>query len=750
MPMPLPYLLYQGGVVPLKSSEYSDYVELTGVFAHRKFRSQDGNYCVCLYKVKRDFVTVVGSDLPEVEYPVTFSGNWITDPRYGEQFKVNQVLNQLPRTKRDIIAFIISTPADITHRQAESLVNKVGHNDFWNCLFDDPESLSSPTVPISMVLRLRAEVKRLTTHSDLQRLFGSDLELSNWQYQQICALFRDDPGKASDSIRENPYILIRAGYPFKKLDLFAKKKSSFSPNDYRRLLAAAQDVLLDAQAKSHVGFPVESMLSLLTSSLRPIKAVARDECKAFLREACKKQDLVFAHGLFYLPRAYEEETSITKKLAAMATLAPRSIDRKKFDQSIEQYGNEKGFTLSPDQQNAVWTAITRQICIITGGPGTGKSTILDAILYCWRIFHKNEKWLLMAPTGKASVRITETTGQSASTIHSTLDLVIDSNFDKMQELDVKIEHELTVVDESSMIDLSVAAALVGSLACAETGKQHLILVGDPEQLPSVGYGNVLADMISSEVVPVCSLNTIYRQAADNPIVTNSLRIRDDNADLLWANDFKRYHVGGDTDNKEAACKLFLRCVRQFGIENVALLSPFHNKTEISTNVLNRQLQESINPKEDRPEVKGPHVVFRVNDRVMQLRNTQWLSNGDVGTVVNVTPSAGSNEICLTVEFESGIIQDYRRDDLTQLDLAYAFSIHKSQGSQYKCVIIVLPNEPSSFLTRSILYTGITRAKAHIALIGPSDTIQYMIHNNKQDVRHTNLMPRLRKIIAAAA
>lgn len=729
------------------SSDCKELVELTGVFTQQKYRNGDGSYCVCLYKVKSDYVTVVGSDLPEVDYPVTFSGKWITHPAFGEQFQVDMIVNQLPKTKREIVSFILSTSAGLTWRQAEHMVSLAGTADIWELLYESPMIFcSDKKITEDRVLRLQAEVKRQTTQRDLLRLFGKDLEMNTQQYRRICSLFSEDMSTMIDSIRENPFVLIGAGYSFKDLDKFSATHTEFCVNDYRRLLGASQDILLDAQRSCHVGLPASIMLTRLKDALRPVGTVGDLDCRAFLREACVRKDLVFANELFYLRRAYEEESVITRRLAAMAELTPRNVDRKKFDKCIEAYGKDKGITLSADQTNAVWTAITRQICIITGGPGTGKSTILDAILFSWKKFHKDSDWLLMAPTGKAAVRMTETTGESAYTIHSTLQLGVQTGFEHKEEVEAEIENSLIVVDESSMLDLSVASALVGALSNIYSGKQHLILVGDPDQLPSVSYGNVLADLISSDVIPVCSLNTIYRQAAENPIVTNSLRIRADNDDLVWGGDFKRFHEGSDARNMDVACNFFVRCVKQFGIENVALLSPFHNKTEISTNVLNRKLQETINPANGRPGIKGiGGISFRVKDRVMQLRNTEWLSNGDVGTVIDVDPFADSGDLCLTVEFENGIVQGYTRDDLTQLDLAYAFSIHKSQGSQYKCVIIVLPNETSSFLTRSILYTGITRAKAHVALIGPTATIRFMIHNERQDVRHTRLIQRLRVI-----
>lgn len=688
---------------------------------------------------------MVGSELPDADYPVTFEGKWMKHPTFGDQFRVDRIVNQLPSSRQDIIRFVRKTSSLFTERTADMLVDTIGIKDFWTILRNNPERMAHiEGIGEQRVLSLLNAVKQLTAQDDLQTLFGEDLPLSTSQYRKICSLYEDCDGFLEDEILNDPFFLIHVGYAFKKLDKFAAAHTSIPPHDYRRLLGAAQSILLDVQRSSHVGLPVQLMLNKLQEELRSVAPVNEADCKSFLNRACANHDLVFSAGMFYLNRAHQEETTLSQILSEMAALPPRDIDRKDFDKRMHSYAQTKGFALSPDQQEAVWTALTRQICVITGGPGTGKSTILDAILYCWRIFHTDGDWLQMAPTGKAAVRMTETTGQPSATIHSLLELGLNSGFQEMEDVSAEISQSLIVIDESSMIDLSVASSLVRSLANAKSGTQHLVLVGDPDQLPSVGYGNVLADMISSGTIPVCSLNTIYRQAAGNPIITNSLKMKADDADLVWDNPmFRRYHTGTDANNMESACTLYLRLVKKVGIENVVLLSPFHEKTDISTNALNKKLQDSINPRRGKSTfIRTARGEFRLGDRVMQLRNREWLSNGDVGTITEVNPKADDDEACLSVEFESGIIQGYNWEDIKQLELAYAISVHKSQGSQYKCVLVVLPNDTSSFLTRSILYTAITRAKEYVALFGPVSTIRYMIHNDRKDVRHTRLVPRL--------
>lgn len=721
-----------------------EYIELTGTFIQSKFRSEDESYCVCIYNTKDNgFATVVGAHLPEVDYPVTFYGKWMKHPSFGDQFKVEMIINQLPTRKYDIVNLILSTPAGISRRKSEKLVDSIGAERFWDALYEHPEELYSVAdIGKEKIEKLLREIKRISLQRDLQRLFAGELPLSEFQYRSIFNLFHEDTSVAVESIKENPFLLIHASYNFKQLDLFASNHTDFCVNDYRRLCGAAQYLLLEAQGNAHAGLPICEMNRKLYAALKPNGAVSESDCQFFLAEAVSRKDLILSGDLYYLEQSYTEESTITRIFSAMAALEPRKVDPKLFEKLMQSYAKEKGFSLSSDQQTAVWTAMTHQLCVITGGPGTGKSTILDAILYCWKKIHKKDDFLLMAPTGKAAVRMTETTGHPASTIHSTLSLGVGNNPDA----DVKVSNSLIVIDEASMIDQTVAAALAKALEKAYSGEQHLVIVGDPDQLPSVGYGNVLGDIIASHAVPVCSLNTIYRQAEGNPIITNSLRIRDNIPELLWTGSFKRFHHGSDDDNKDVACKFYQRCVRQFGLENVALLSPYHKETGISTNILNKQLQESINPAFGKPEVKSKGTVFRLHDRVMQLRNTELLSNGDVGSIVYVNPHAESNECCVTVQFENGLEENYTKEKLAQLDLAYAYTVHKAQGSQYKCVIIVLPNKPSSFLVKSILYTAITRAKDCIAIIGPTETISFMIQNDRRDIRFTQLTKRLASIL----
>lgn len=722
----------------------TDAERFTGKFFKRLFRNDDGSYCVCLYTSKEnanDVFTVVGNDLPEVSFAVTFTGKWVTSEKYGRQFKADMAVNKLPEAKRDIVRFIASLKTGIGEKKAEQMLQLVGNKDFWDELATDPMQFQSIRgVNLKALTRLQEKISEMSTQQDLLRLFAGQLQMDSNRYKKICAYFKNEMDQMIPSIRDNPFILMRCGYSFEELDHFASHITDMPVNAYHRLTAAAQQTLLDAKSQSHVALPEDLLISAMTKLLSRQGSVPQEELAMFLVGATSSGELILSHGLYYLPRSYEEEVKIAELVSRMILKKPEKITPDAFKSAMDDYHASCGFELSEDQKNAVWTALTRSICIITGGPGTGKSTILDALLFCWKKLF-NEDWMLMAPTGKASVRMTETTGQPATTIHASLGLVVgNDNTESMDTVCNPITKSLVIIDESSMLDQTVMASVMYALE--PKGRQHLVFVGDPDQLPSIGWGNILADMIVSDVVPVCRLSTIYRQGEGSPIITNSAKMQNNDAEFNWTDSFKGYNQGTDEANMQAVCRFYKRCALHYGFEDVVLLSPYHKKTAICTNELNKQLQEALNPNFGQKQISAYGRTFRARDRVIQLKNTELIPNGDVGTVQWVDPTAGDSEKCISVYFECGVTREYARDQLDQLELAYALSIHKSQGSQWKTVIIVLPQKPSAFLRRNLLYTAITRSSENVAIFGSPECVAYCVHNDKQDERFTSLDRRL--------
>lgn len=721
--------------------------EIEGKFISSIYATEDRSYCVYLYRVDTENVRVVGTDLPDVEFPVRFKGNWRIDPKFGRQFQVDMTIVQMPTVNTDIIKYISSLHVGIGQRRATKMLEMVAPGKFFSELSVDPMQFTAVKgVTAKQITALQDKISQLSTQAELFSLFGNDLTMDSRHFKRIFSYFKGDTQKMLKDIQENPFVLMSCGYQFSDLDGFCAARKFLYTDDPRRLLAASQQALLDAKGASHAGLPKDILIQNVQALIRREGPVEADTISDFLDAAFEHGDLEAGFGLCYLPRAQKEESIIAEGLVAMAQKLPEDLSRDQFQSKILDFENEKGITLSAEQKEAVWTALRQSVSVITGGPGTGKSTILDALLFCWREFF-GENWQLMAPTGRASVRMTETTGEPASTLHSALQIRPDDD-DRSSitnlEMGCETSTELVVVDEVSMIDQSIMAALVHSLTGWKSGnRQHLVLVGDRNQLPSVGWGNVLADIIDSGVIPVSVLSVIYRQGRESPIVTNARHILNGETELLWDKEFKRFHVGNDTANMQAACTFYERCVKAYGVENVALLSPYRGKTEICCNALNRMLQDVVNPEHGQDHINAKGKTFRVGDRVMQMKNTETLANGDIGTISAIYPHADDTDICLVVKFENGLVERYIRDRLEQLELAYAMSIHKSQGAQYDVVITVLPNTATGFLRRNLIYTAITRSKKNVAIIGPTSTIAACIHNDRQDERYTRLSLRLK-------
>lgn len=724
-------------------------IDLTAKFQSRIFRTDDNSYCVGVYANDEGTFRVVGTDLPEVSFPVIFRGKWRVDPRFGKQFQVDMIVAQLPAVKADIVQYIASLRVGIGAKRAEKMLDMVAPGQFFTELEQDPMQFTSiKGISAKTISLLQDKVAQMATQASLFKLFGSDLSMNSRQFRKIHAMFHGDTKLMISKIESNPFVLMPCGYKFVDLDAYCAKRNCFYVDDYRRLLAAAQQALLAAKSSCHVGLPGEVLIADMRKLLRVQGDVEAYIIAEFLDDAAHKGSLKTESGLIYLPNSYEEEALIAHGLSKMMEKKPETLNRSAFEKRMKEFEAEKGFSLSKDQTEAVWTALLHSVCVITGGPGTGKSTILDAILFCWNEFF-DSKWRLMAPTGRASVRMTETTGQAASTIHSALQLRVETeDLNAALESYNQIYDSLAVVDEVSMVDQSAMAALIEALQGWKEGfRQHLVLVGDRNQLPSVGWGNVLADIIDSGAIPVCTLSSIYRQGTESPIVANSKKILDGETSLVWDNAFRRFHVGGDDANMDAACTLYQRCVSAYGIEKVVLLSPYRCKTEICTDNLNQRLQSVLNPDHGQGQISGKGRLLRMGDRVMQNKNTETLSNGDIGTIVAIYPNAEDTDPCVVVQFENGTKEGYIRDRLEQLDLAYAMSIHKSQGGEFDTVLIVLPNYASSFLRRNLLYTAITRSKKNVAIISPTETIAACIRNDKKDERYTRLCARLQASVA---
>jgi len=396
--------------------------------------------------------------------------------------------------------------------------------------------------------------------------------------------------------------------------------------------------------------------------------------------------------------------------------------------------------LAQRQREAVQMALTQKVGILTGGPGTGKTSTVQAILRLLQ--SKGKAALLAAPTGRAAKRLSESTGYEAKTIHRLLEVSPSEGFKFQRNQDNPLECDLLILDECSMIDM----VLMNNVLKAVPPTAHLLLVGDADQLPSVGAGNVLRDLIAGGVVPVTQLDVIFRQAADSTIITNAHRINRGESPVFPRNKRDFYFFG--KEEPEEAADLIVdivarRIPEKFGLptQDIQVLSPMH-RGSVGARVLNEKLQSCLNPlRYDRPEYRSGSRVLRVNDRVLQLRNNydKDVFNGDVGRIEAIDLEMGE----VAVEFEGRSVS-YELSDLDELTLAYAMSVHKSQGSEYPVVVLPMLTQHYMMLQRNLLYTAITRAQKMVVVVGTRKAIAMAVRNDKIAARWSALQERLRE------
>jgi len=375
------------------------------------------------------------------------------------------------------------------------------------------------------------------------------------------------------------------------------------------------------------------------------------------------------------------------------------------------------------------------ISIITGGPGTGKTLIQRVLLDIYMRQNPNAKIVCCAPTGRAARRMEQCTGHPASTIHKALGL-LSGEGGKCNELE-KLDADLVLVDEVSMLDIHLARRLIHAIP---TGCQ-IILIGDVDQLPSVGSGAVLSELLASGVVSVVKLDKVYRQEAGSRIAVNAKLIRHNNVGLEYGADFV-LHTSADLEDSAALIeRLYLDEVMRLGLDNVALLSPFRQKTPTGVNALNERLREKVNPpSSNKPEVTFGKSLFRQGDKVMWTKNKGAISNGDIGYITDIVHHLG--DIAISIDFGDGRVVELEPSDLEYLDLAYALTVHKSQGSEYESVIINLQSAHYIMLKRPLIYTAITRAKNRVAIVGERKALCIAINTVDAERRNTMLARRI--------
>lgn len=725
---------------------------IQGSIAAVVYENYENGYAVLrLNTGDREPVTVVGTiPLPTPGEKLMVTGRWSTHSSYGRQFEAEFLERLLPQSATEILGFLSGRAVKgIGPRLAARIVDKFGTQTLA-IMEREPQRLAevsgiSPerAKVIGEEFRLRVGMRQLMEFFALHHL---PAELAVKAYK----LYGDG---VTDMLYDDPYLLMDEGLdaPFDAVDRFAIELG-VAGDDPRRIEAGILFELKYNLGAGHCFLPEEKLLAV-SAQLLNVEPAAITDGMARLREAGRLvHDRLAQIDVAYLPELHRAELYCTARLLEFGKKAfPEPDD---LEELVARAAQEGGVAYSEEQEQAIREAATSGLLLVTGGPGTGKTTVLKGILSL--LGNMQKKCVLAAPTGRAAKRLTEVTGEEASTIHRLLEATVDPNTGKLyfvRDEDNPLKADAVIVDEMSMVDISLLYALLQAIP---KGKR-LILVGDPDQLPPVGPGFPFSDMLRSKRLPVVSLTEIFRQAQKSLIVMNAHRINQGQLPDLTnpqGSDFFFLRTKSEEELSSLIASLCTqRLPKNMGIspDQIQVLSPTR-KGGVGTASLNRLLQAALNPPSPmKKERKFGDVTFRQGDRVMQIRNNydmMWkrsdgsavgtgVFNGDIGVVSQVDTEGEK----LTVNFDDRVAE-YDFTQLGELELAYAITVHKSQGSEYRAVILTAWNGSPYLLNRSVLYTAVTRARELLIIAGHQQTVAAMVENARKNRRYTGLKLRL--------
>lgn len=732
----------------------NELLELSGTVENIIYKNEENGYTVL--RLKNDsgeLVTVVGCfPYAAAGESMIISGSWMNHSVHGRQFKAEFAQRLLPTSANAIYQFLAGgSVKGIGPATASLIVNRFGDASLdvmlnsWEELTKIKGISSAKAQQISKSFRRQAGVRMLM---EFVCSFGLRPILAMRMYKY----YGDE---ALEALRANPYILCGSmiGGTFAEADAMALELG-IEEHSKNRLGAAILFELSHNTGNGHCFIPREK-LAAVTGELIGVEPEDVDECLEELIEGgqlCYEE--IAGCRACYLPELYEAERDAAEQFARMSKR--RFNDRVDVEKLLSRLESSQGIRYAPMQRSTLELALKNQIMVITGGPGTGKTTSIRAILAMFE--QLGLKTLLTAPTGRAAKRMTELTGQEASTVHRLLGAKFDEDSDHVvftKDESDRLDCDAVILDECSMVDICLMDALLKALP----PDARLVMVGDADQLPPVGPGNVFSALIRSQVIPTVRLTEIFRQNEGSRIIRNAHMINRGEHPNLAENsgDFfrlKRLQAGTSVETITQLCSQRLPGNMGIPPEDIQVLSPTR-KGELGTANLNRALQAVLNPpgKEKKEKLFGD-AVFREGDRVMQIKNNYdilWknasgtesgtgIYNGDIGVIDAIDPEAET----ITVNFD-GRIASFGFDSLIELEHAWAITVHKAQGSEYRAVILALSPGSQMLLTRGVLYTAVTRAKELMIMVGDDQTAYQMIDNYRRSKRYTALRVRLRKL-----
>ena len=704
--------------------------------------ARDGSYMIALFRPNEkvldaqgnrlNSIKVVGHFLPTVAgVKVDMAGHWKKDARYGLQFEMESYEEIVGSDKRSIVAYLSSGMIPgIGSVLAERIYNTFGAQTL-EVLDQDPSRVSE----VLGISKKKCEqfCKAYMETRSARKLINL-LAPFNISAPQAIKLRQQLGTDAQRLLMEFPYMVFeRDLIDFEIADQLAQA-SGIPQNAPERLAAGLIYALKQAEHEGHLCMHKESFVRRAVNLLRAPqvtwKAVAQ---RAF--EMIKEGRLSLFNDYVYRPIMAKAEEDVATWICDMLhrDSLPYMGD---LDDEIDGQQTEMGFTFAEEQRHAIRTALTSPICIISGGPGTGKTSIQRAILNIYKKAFPDSDVVCCAPTGRAARRMEQSTGYPASTIHKVLNLTA-GEVHELKDIDL-LEADLVLVDEVSMMDMLTTWYLFNALppSC------RLILVGDADQLPSVGPGAVLNELLACGKLPAVILDKVFRQSEGSLVAENAQRIRHGVSDLEFGDDFQFWPSAEETQSAQYLMWFYKREVDRYGVDNVALLTPFRKKSKTGVYSLNAALHDTINPaSQEKDEIETGQRILRVGDKVMQMKNRDFASNGDIGYIC--TSKRDSDGILVEVDFGDDRVVAYEdAESLRQVELAYAATIHKSQGSEYDAVLINIQNMHGKMLNRALIYTAETRAKKQVIIVGDWEAVVRAIQTADTKRRNTMLAVRI--------
>lgn len=729
--------------------EQRELQKVEGTVSSIIFQNEENGYTILRLDASGEELTVVG-EMPGVspgEY-LTVQGGWVRHATYGTQFKAELVERRLPQGLKEVFHYLSSGAVKGVGKATARLLIEAFGEDALTVMEEDPEKLTkikgiSPkrARQISDSFRAQMGMRRMVE-------FLSDHQLP---LTLSMPLYRAYGDVALEVVRSNPYVLVGDEFSlaFADADRVALELGVKGEDPQRLEAGLLFELSHNSNQNGHVFLPHRKLIEA-TSLLLDVSGELLSDCLDGLEHRGEvDRETVAGQDAVYLPAMYDAERYIAYRIGEMSgaeLLPPDNLDKL-----LRRIQREQRISYNPQQLEAVALAAQRQVMLLTGGPGTGKTTCLRGVLALFEAM--GLETALAAPTGRAAKRLGELCDAEASTIHRLLETGYEPHSGKLvfaKGEDDPLKADAVIVDETSMVDISLMAALLAALpnGC------RLVLVGDPDQLPSVGPGNLFSDLIRSQVVPSVRLTEIFRQAAESAIIRNAHMVNSGQLPDLRRNDNDFFFLGR-RDSGLAVDTIVDLCRRRLpermGIpaDQIQVLSPTRRRGT-GTKALNQALQAALNPPlKEKGERRFGDWIFREGDRVMQVKNNYdilWremgginsgmgVFNGDVGRILSIDGDT------ITVDFDGRMVE-YSPDMLGELEPAFAVTVHKSQGSEYQAVILAALDGAPMLMTRGVLYTAITRARELFIVVGDDGTVAQMVANNRQTRRYSGLRARL--------